>query len=118
MEEILSARDIVRQHLNWIIGNDSFLPLWFDNWCLGRTLRSHFIGPLEKQCFDQTLNTITTESQSGALCWDLVRLDYLLPSELGKLILPIPLPVAFPHIDTPFWPTKMSIVLLEMLILN
>lgn len=31
------------------MNSGEFLSLWYDKWCLGTSLRSHFIGPISEE---------------------------------------------------------------------
>lgn len=94
------AKNVIKKHLAWIVGNGERISFWFDNWCCGHFLRSLFIGPLPNQ-WDSWRVAIAIREDGQ---WNTDLLQDCLPPLLVDFIHSIPLSLTQNLVDTPYWP--------------
>lgn len=97
---ILRARDEILKHVAWI-NSGNFLSLWYDKWCLGTSLREHFVGPLPEDWDCMRVADIISPNRN----WDLSLFSHSFPQSLVDLIFSIPLNPIGRGKDIPVWRT-------------
>lgn len=90
--------NLFRQGLRWVIGRDSNLSFWHDNWTHKGQLRQLIQGPLPMGVSDWKIKDIAS---LGGWNWELIPFD--VPQELKLEIQAIPYALAARSMDRIMW---------------
>ena len=94
----LKRREVFRKGIRWILGSDSNLDFWQDNWLTLGPLRQTIHGPLTRDSFQIKVKEV---GQPGG--WDWFRIQIELPSCIKRVIQATPIPLVARSEDKLAW---------------
>lgn len=97
---LLKARDVLKLHVQWVIGDGANVFFWEDSWCDKFPLRRLFIGPLDREWHKWKVKDFILPA---SCIWDVPKLYNLLPDEIVEMVISTPLS-GLQLLDKPTWP--------------